>query len=52
MKRGMEDLRWASRALPGFELVNFSQGCCAMHGAPLNRETKKRLRFRSTEEST
>jgi hypothetical protein len=50
MKQALEDLRWASRALPGFELVNLSQGCCAMHGAPFKMEPKKTLRFSSTEE--
>jgi hypothetical protein len=50
VKQALEDLRWASRALPGFELVNFSQGCCAMHGAPFKTETKKSLRFSSMEE--
>jgi hypothetical protein len=50
MKQAVEDLRWASRALPGFELVNVSQGCCAMHGGPLKTETKKSLRFCSTGE--
>jgi hypothetical protein len=45
MKQALEDLRWASRALPGFALVNFSQGCCAMHGGPLRTETKKTLPF-------
>jgi hypothetical protein len=50
LKQSMEDLRWASRALPGFALVNFAQGCCAMHGGPLKTETKKSLRFRSTGE--
>jgi hypothetical protein len=52
LKQSMEDLRWASRALPGFELVNFAQGCCALHGGPLQRETKKSLRFCSTGERT
>jgi hypothetical protein len=50
MKEALEDLRWAGRALPGFELVNFSQGCCAMHGAPPSRDGNKTLRFRSTGE--
>ena len=50
MKQALDDLRWASRALPGFELVNVSQGCCALHGAPFKAETKKTLRFSSTEE--
>jgi hypothetical protein len=50
LKHALEDLRWASRALPGFELVNFSQGCCAMHSAPFSRDNKKTLRFNSMEE--
>jgi len=50
LKQALQDLRWASRALPGFELVNFSQGCCAMHGAPLAKDNKKTLRFSSMEE--
>jgi hypothetical protein len=50
VKQALEELRWASRALPGFELVNFSQGCCAMHGAPFKTDTKKTLRFSSAEE--
>ena len=51
MKQALEDLRWASRALPGFELVNFSQGCCAMHSAPLAKEIKNTLLFCSTGEN-
>lgn len=50
LRQALEDLRWASRALPGFELVNFAQGCCAMHSGPLSQKTKKTLQSCSLEE--
>ncbi|MBW4025048.1 MAG: hypothetical protein HIU92_18285 [Proteobacteria bacterium] len=52
LRQALEDLRWASRALPGFELVNFSQGCCAMHGGPLSPKNNKTLQMRSREEGS
>lgn len=29
--RGLEELRHASRSVPGFEMVDLSQSCCALH---------------------
>lgn len=34
LRAGYKDLQWAASALPGFEIVAFSQGCCARHPAP------------------
>ena len=34
LRTGYRDLQWAAGALPGFEVVAFSQGCCARHPAP------------------
>ena len=51
MKHALDDLRWASRALPGFELVNFSQGCCAMHRSLPGTDNKKSLLLCSTGET-
>lgn len=31
LRAGYRDLQWAAGALPGFEIVAFSQGCCARH---------------------
>jgi hypothetical protein len=33
LKLGHRHLDWASRSLPGFEMVNFQQACCAGHAA-------------------
>jgi len=33
LKLGHQHLDWASRALPGFEMVSFQQACCASHAA-------------------
>lgn len=33
LRAGYQELQWAAAALPGFETVAFSQGCCARHGA-------------------
>jgi hypothetical protein len=32
LERGWTQLRFASRALPGFEVVAFDRACCAEHG--------------------
>lgn len=32
LERGWAQLRFASRALPGFEIVAFDRACCAEHG--------------------
>lgn len=34
LRTGYQELQWAANALPGFETVAFSQGCCARHSAP------------------
>ena len=34
LRAGFRELQWAAAALPGFEVVAFSQGCCARHPAP------------------
>jgi hypothetical protein len=34
LRAGYQELQWAANALPGFEVVAFSQGCCARHAAP------------------
>ncbi len=31
LRAGYRELQWAAGALPGFEVVAFSQGCCARH---------------------
>lgn len=31
LRAGFRELQWAAGALPGFEVVAFSQGCCARH---------------------
>src|SRR5262249_39363584 len=31
LKAGHRHLQWATTALPGFEMVAFEQGCCAVH---------------------
>lgn len=33
LRAGYRHLQWAAGALPGFEVVAFSQGCCAQHRA-------------------
>lgn len=33
LRAGFRELQWAAAALPGFEVVAFSQGCCARHQA-------------------
>lgn len=35
LRAGYQELQWAASALPGFEVVAFSQGCCAR--APVKR---------------
>jgi len=35
LRAGFAELQWAANVLPGFEVVAFSQGCCARHAAPL-----------------
>lgn len=35
LKAALSHLRGASRLVPGFDLVDISQGCCAEHGAAL-----------------
>ena len=34
LRAGFQELQWAAAVLPGFEVVAFSQGCCARHSAP------------------
>ena len=34
LRAGYRELQWAAAALPGFEVVAFSQGCCARHTPP------------------
>jgi hypothetical protein len=34
LRAGFRELQWAAGALPGFVVVDFSQGCCARHAAP------------------
>ncbi len=34
LRAGYRELQWAAAALPGFEVVAFSQGCCARHPPP------------------
>lgn len=31
LRRGWQELQWTTGALPGFEIVAFEQGCCALH---------------------
>ncbi len=31
LRRGWQELQWTTGALPGFEIVAFDQGCCALH---------------------
>ena len=31
LRAGFQELQWAATTLPGFEVVAFSQGCCARH---------------------
>lgn len=31
LRCGWQELQWAAGALPGFEIVAFEQGCCAVH---------------------
>jgi len=33
LRAGYQELQWAAGVLPGFEVVAFSQGCCARHAA-------------------
>lgn len=33
LREGWQELHRAARALPGFQVVDFSQACCALHGA-------------------
>jgi hypothetical protein len=44
LRSAADHLRHASRALPGFEMVDLTQSCCAAHAARLPAETSK-LRF-------
>jgi hypothetical protein len=32
LRAAYRELQWAALALPGFEIVALSQGCCAAHG--------------------
>jgi hypothetical protein len=34
LRQGHRHLQWATTALPGFEMVAFEQGCCALHASP------------------
>jgi hypothetical protein len=34
LQQGHRHLQWATTALPGFEMVAFEQGCCAVHARP------------------
>lgn len=34
LRAGFAELQWAANVLPGFEVVAFSQGCCARHPSP------------------
>lgn len=34
LRAGFAELQWAANVLSGFEVVAFSQGCCARHAAP------------------
>lgn len=31
LKTAQQEMQWSSAAVPGLEVVDFSQGCCAMH---------------------
>lgn len=31
IKIAQQEMQWSSAAVPGLEVVDFSQGCCAMH---------------------
>ena len=35
LRAGYGELQRAARVLPGFELVDFDRGCCALHDPPL-----------------
>lgn len=49
LQQGLDHLRWAARAVPGFEIVAFSQGCCAAHTMASSTDTV--LRCKSTEDT-
>jgi hypothetical protein len=44
LRSAADHLRHASRALPGFEMVDLTQSCCATHAAAAGPETTE-LRF-------
>jgi hypothetical protein len=33
LKQAQQEMQWSSAAVPGLEVVDFSQGCCAAHRA-------------------
>jgi hypothetical protein len=44
LRAATDHLRFASRALPGFEMVDLTQSCCAVHAAAAGKEATE-LRF-------
>jgi hypothetical protein len=45
LRSATDHLRFAARALPGFEMVDLTQSCCAAHAAALPPATTNELRF-------
>jgi hypothetical protein len=45
LSEAADQLRHATRALPGFEMVDFRQSCCAAHAPAFRREVPERLAF-------
>lgn len=45
LRAATDHLRHASRALPGFEMVDLTQSCCAAHGAMALEAETTELRF-------
>jgi hypothetical protein len=45
LRAATEHLRFASRALPGFEMVDLTQSCCAAHAAAAPGTETTELRF-------
>jgi truncated hemoglobin YjbI len=45
LRRAADHLRFATRILPGFEIVDFKQSCCAAHATTLRAEPVERLTF-------
>ena len=45
LRSAADHLRLASRALPGFEMVDLRLSCCAAHGVAPSRETITELNF-------